>query len=73
MASHLTFTSPTITDGLRWGTSSPEREEFECLANSLVQRLKDGSLPPNDAYWWTQVLCAEPFMREPLAELCSVA
>jgi hypothetical protein len=74
MASHLTFTSSTVDDHPgRWQASSPGPEEFQCLANALVQRLREGSMPPDDAYWWTRALCAEPFMKEPLAEYCRVA
>ena len=73
MASHLTFTSSNVDDHLKGWQLSPEPEEFECLSNALVQRLREGSMPPDDAYWWTRALCAEPFMKEPLAEYCRVA
>jgi hypothetical protein len=73
MASHLTLTSSTVDDTPKRWQLSPEPEEFECLANALVQRLREGSMPPDDAYWWTRALCEEPSMKEPLAEYCRVA
>ena len=31
--------------------------EFESLANSVVMRVREGSLPPDDAYWWARAVC----------------
>jgi len=77
MATHLTFTN-SITDDVdsRHHGYSFEFDEFQSLAGALVLRLKEGSLPPDDAYWWTRTLCAEAYMREEapaLAEHCRVA
>jgi hypothetical protein len=77
MASYLTLTSST-TDGVppRHHALSFEFDEFQSLSTALIQRLRDGSMPPDDAYWWTRALCAEAYMREDyadLAEQCRVA
>jgi len=69
MATHLTFTGPT-TDG---GTVRPHAfsfgfDEFQSLSTALVQRLKDGSMPPDDAYWWTRSLCSEAYLRDEAPE-----
>ena len=55
MATHLTFTSST-TDGQSPGSHglSFEFDEFRSLSAALVQRLKEGSMPPDDAYWWAR-------------------
>jgi hypothetical protein len=63
MSSHLTFTSPTNDDLQRRPLAFLEPEEFLYMATALVQRLKEGSMPPDDAYWWTRALCAEPYLR----------
>ena len=63
MSSYLTFTSPTIDDLKRRPIAGFEPDEFQYMALALVQRLREGSMPPDDAYWWTRALCAEPFMR----------
>jgi hypothetical protein len=31
-------------------------EELERIATALGQRVKDGSMPPGDAYWWTRII-----------------
>jgi hypothetical protein len=77
MATYLTF-SNSMPDGVnpRHHAYSFEFDEFQSLATALVQRLKEGSLPPDDAYWWTRALCAEAYLREEapeLAEQCRVA
>ena len=77
MATHLTFTGST-TDGpaTRNRTLSFEFDEFRSLSTSLVQRLKEGSMPPDDAYWWARALCSEAYMKEEapeFAEQCRVA
>ena len=77
MASYLSLTSST-TDGVppRHHAFSFEFDEFQSLSTALIQRLRDGSMPPDDAYWWTRALCAEAYMREDYAELaeqCRVA
>lgn len=77
MATYLTFTNST-TDGSaprRHGLSF-EFDEFQSLSTALVQRLREGSMPPDDAYWWTRTLCAEAYLREDLADIaeqCRVA
>jgi hypothetical protein len=77
MATHLTFTSST-SDGAapRRNVFSFEFDEFQSLSTALVQRLREGSMPPDDAYWWTRALCAEAYMKEEapeFAEQCRVA
>ena len=64
MATHLTFTSST-TDGAapRRHALSFEFDEFRTLATALVQRLKEGSMPPDDAYWWARSLCSEAYLK----------
>ena len=77
MASYLTFTNSS-TDGPapRHQGLSFEFDEFQSLSTALVQRLREGSMPPDDAYWWTRALCAEAYLREDfgdIAEQCRVA
>jgi hypothetical protein len=69
MATHLTFTSST-TDGAtpRHHALSFEFDEFRTLSTALVQRLKEGSMPPDDAYWWARSLCSEAYLREEAPE-----
>ena len=69
MATHLTFTSST-TDGAapRHHALSFEFDEFQSLSTALVQRLKEGSLPPDDAYWWARSLCSEAYLKEEAPE-----
>jgi hypothetical protein len=69
MATHLTLTSST-TDGQSSGRHglSFEFDEFRSLSAALVQRLKDGSMPPDDAYWWARVLCSEAYLKEEAPE-----
>ena len=63
MSSYLTFTSPTITDSNIRPLAGFEPDEFQYMALALVQRLREGSMPPDDAYWWVRALCAEPYMQ----------
>jgi hypothetical protein len=77
MATHLTFSSPP-TDGAapRRHALSFEFDEFRSLSTALVQRLREGSMPPDDAYWWARALCSEAYLKEEapeLAEQCRVA
>ena len=77
MATHLTFTSST-TDGAASSHHglSFEFDEFRTLSTALVQRLKEGSMPPDDAYWWARSLCSEAYLKEEapeFAEQCRVA
>lgn len=78
MATYLTFTNST-TDSTASGRRglSFEFDEFQSLSTALVQRLREGSMPPDDAYWWTRALCAEAYLREDLADVvaeqCRVA
>jgi len=69
MATHLPFTSST-TDGQSPGRHglSFEFDEFRSLSAALVQRLKEGSMPPDDAYWWARVLCSEAYLKEEAPE-----
>ena len=64
MSSYLTFTSPTVDDPQRPPVAPLETDEFQYLATALVQRLREGSMPPDDAYWWARALCAEPYMKD---------
>jgi len=34
-------------------------EEYEAVAESICRRIQDGTMPPDDAYWWTRVLFAD--------------
>ena len=53
------------------------RHNYEqSLSMALVQRLREGSMPPDDAYWWARALCSEAYLKEEapeLAEQCRVA
>jgi hypothetical protein len=57
--------STAITSSLDNRTARPRvlppfaREEFDALACSLCRRVKEGSLPPDDAYWWVRMLCSD--------------
>jgi hypothetical protein len=76
MATHLTFTSSTTDGTPRHHELSFEFDEFRSLTTALVQRLKEGSMPPDDAYWWARTLCSEAYMKEEapeFAEQCRVA
>jgi len=69
MATHLTLTSST-TDGVapRHHALSFEFDEFQSLSAALVQRLREGSMPPDDAYWWARALCSEAYVKEEAPE-----
>ena len=77
MATYLNFTSSSIDAASpRRHALSFEFDEFQSLSSALIQRLREGSMPPDDAYWWTRALCAEAYLREDLGELaeqCRVA
>jgi hypothetical protein len=77
MATHLTFTSSSTDGGAsRHHAFSFEFDEFQSLSTALVQRLREGSMPPDDAYWWARALCSEAYLKEEapeLAEQCRVA
>jgi hypothetical protein len=45
--------------------------EYEVISEALSRRLMEGSLPPNEAYWWTRVLLWEAAAR--LADACDAA
>lgn len=34
-------------------------EEFDAVSHLICLRIQDGSMPPDDAYWWTRVLVAD--------------
>ena len=43
-------------DGM--GEFDPDRlSEFEQVAASVSWRVIEGSLPPDDAYWWARIVC----------------
>ena len=77
MATHLTFTSSTPDGSVpRDHALSFEFDEFRTLSTALVQRLKEGSMPPDDAYWWARALCSEAYLKAEapeFAEQCRVA
>ena len=67
MATHLTFTGSTDssdTPAPRHHALSFEFDEFRTMATALVQRLREGSMPPDDAYWWARSLCSEAYLKE---------
>jgi len=35
------------------------KEEYECLCASLCEQLSQGSIPPDEAYWWTRIAIEE--------------
>jgi hypothetical protein len=37
--------------------------EFETICDRVCARLRDGSLPPEEAYWWTRILFQEAVSR----------
>ena len=76
MATHLNFTTTDENPAPRHHALSFEFDEFRTLSAALVQRLKDGSMPPDDAYWWARALCSEAYLKEEApeyAEQCRVA
>lgn len=76
MATYLSFTSSTTDGAVRHHGLSFEFDEFQSLSMALVQRLREGSMPPDDAYWWARVLCSEAYVKEEapeFAEQCRVA
>jgi hypothetical protein len=68
MATHLTFTGSTESPTPRHQALSFEFDEFRTLSMALVQRLKEGSMPPDDAYWWARSLCSEAYLKEEAPE-----
>lgn len=34
-------------------------EEYDVVSRSICDRIRAGTLPPDDAYWWTRVLIAD--------------
>jgi hypothetical protein len=36
-----------------------EREEMEHIGRALAQRLREVSMPPDDAYWWARIVAHE--------------
>jgi len=35
------------------------QREFEVVSEAFSRRLREGSVPPDDAYWWTRVIVEE--------------
>jgi hypothetical protein len=33
--------------------------EFDSLCGAVIRRLRNDTLPPDEAYWWTRILFAE--------------
>ena len=42
--------------------------EYDALCSTIERRLRDGSLPPNEAYWWARIICGEALTR--LSQRC---
>jgi hypothetical protein len=42
--------------------------EHDALCAAIVERLRDGSLPPDEAYWWTRIACSAAMTR--LSDRC---
>jgi hypothetical protein len=36
-----------------------QADEAMAMSKAVVRRIKEGSIPPDDAYWWTRILVAE--------------
>ncbi len=34
-------------------------EEYAAVSDTLCRRIQDGTMPPDDAYWWTRVQYAD--------------
>lgn len=47
-----------------------DEEEAVEVAQALVVRVTEGSIPPDDAYWWTRIVCRS---FEPLIEVKDAA
>jgi hypothetical protein len=43
--------------------SSRVHDEFVAVCESLGQRLLDGTMPPDEAYWWTRIVASEVELR----------
>jgi hypothetical protein len=37
--------------------------EFETICDTVCARIRNGSLPPDEAYWWTRILFEEGVAR----------
>jgi hypothetical protein len=37
--------------------------EYDALCGSLTRRLREGTLPPDEAYWWTRIVCSAATTR----------
>ena len=57
------------TTGLRDAMADVHREH-DALAERICARLRDGSLPPDEAYWWTRILVEGAIAR--LSDLTGV-
>lgn len=38
---------------------TPVSREWEVMCQALREMLLDGSLPPDEAYWWTRIIAEE--------------
>jgi hypothetical protein len=45
--------------------------EYEAFSDAFCRRLREGSLPPDEAYWWTRVLVWEAAAQ--VADLCRLS
>jgi hypothetical protein len=43
--------------------------ENQAICRSLCERLRSGTLPPDEAYWWTRIAVSDMRMR--LADSCA--
>jgi hypothetical protein len=39
--------------------SAHAHAEFDALSRAVCEGLRDGNLPPDEAYWWTRILFSE--------------
>jgi hypothetical protein len=58
-------TTPDDTDivALTHDFSLEAQAEFEAICDKVCVRLREGSLPPDEAYWWTRILFQEAVAR----------
>ncbi len=42
--------------------------ETDAICNALIARLREGTLPPDEAYWWTRIALSDVIAR--LADGC---
>jgi hypothetical protein len=56
---------PFVTAAETWRAPSPAEfhthahVEFDSLCSAIARRLRNNTLPPDEAYWWTRILVSE--------------